>query len=184
MDDFFVRKDILMFRKATEKDIDRISEIYEELHDAEEAGEASIGWVRGVYPTRATAETAVEAGDMFVEIIDGIIVAAARINREQVAEYEYADWNYEAPNDRVMVLHALVVSPKIKGRGYGTAFVDFYEKYALENGCPYLRMDTNAKNTAARSLYKKLGYTEVSTVPCVFNGIVGVQLVCLEKTLK
>ena len=184
VDDFFVRKDILMFRKATEKDIDRISEIYEELHDAEEAGEASIGWVRGVYPTRATAETAVEAGDMFVEEIDGIIVAAARINREQVAEYAYADWNYEAPNDRVMVLHALVVSPKIKGRGYGTAFVDFYEKYALENGCPYLRIDTNAKNTAARSLYKKLGYTEVSTVPCVFNGIDGVQLVCLEKTLK
>lgn len=184
VDDFFVRKDILMFRKSTEKDIDRISEIYEELHDAEEAGEASIGWVRGVYPTRATAETAVEAGDMFVEEIDGIIVAAARINREQVAEYAYADWNYEAPNDRVMVLHALVVSPKIKGRGYGTAFVDFYEKYALENGCPYLRIDTNAKNTAARSLYKKLGYTEVSTVPCVFNGIDGVQLVCLEKTLK
>ena len=82
-----------------------------------------------------------------------------------------------------MVLHALVVSPKIKGKGYGTAFVDFYEKYALENGCPYLRMDTNAKNAAARSLYKKLGYIEVSTVPCVFNGIDGVQLVCLEKNL-
>lgn len=172
-----------MFRKATEKDIDRISEIYEEIHDAEESGKVTVGWVRGVYPTRRTAEIAVAAGDMFVEEIDGTVVAAARINKEQVPEYKDASWTADAPDDRVMVLHALVVSPKIKGRGYGTAFVDFYEKYALENRCPYLRMDTNAKNSAARSLYKKLGYTEVSIVPCVFNGIDGVQLVCLEKTL-
>ena len=45
-------------------------------------------------------------------------------------------------------------------------------------------MDTNEKNTNARKLYKKLGYKEPGIVPCVFNGIDGVQLVCLEKTLK
>lgn len=173
-----------MFRKATVNDIDRISEIYEEIHDAEENGDVTIGWVRGIYPTRKTAEAALASDDMFVEEIDGTIVAAARINREQVPEYADAEWTVDAPDDRVMVLHALVVSPKIKGKGYGTAFVDFYEKYAAENGCPYLRMDTNAKNVAARSLYKKLGYKEVSIVPCVFNGIDGVQLVCLEKTIR
>lgn len=172
-----------MFRKATEDDIARISEIYEELHDAEENGSATIGWVRGVYPTRKTAEASIAAGDMFVEEIDGEIVAAARINKEQVVEYANASWSCNPSPEEIMVLHALVVSPKIKGKGYGTAFVDFYEKYALENGCSHLRMDTNEKNAAARSLYKKLGYTEVSIVPCVFNGIDGVQLVCLEKNL-
>lgn len=172
-----------MFRKATRKDIDRISEIYDEIHDAEEAGLVTIGWIRKIYPTRKTAEAAVVAGDMFVEENDGTVVAAARINKEQVSEYADASWTADVPDDKVMVLHALVVSPKIKGKGYGTAFVDFYEKYALENGCPYLRMDTNEKNAAARSLYKKLGYIEVSIVPCVFNGIDGVQLVCLEKNL-
>ena len=45
-------------------------------------------------------------------------------------------------------------------------------------------MDTNARNRAARALYKKLGYEEVSIVPCTFNGIAGVQLVCLEKKLE
>lgn len=82
-----------------------------------------------------------------------------------------------------MVLHTLVVSPRIKGVGYGTKFVAFYEQYALDHGCRYLRMDTNEKNQAARSLYRKLGYTEVGVVPTVFNGIEGVQLVCLEKKL-
>ena len=46
-----------------------------------------------------------------------------------------------------------------------------------------LRMDTNAKNENARRFYKKLGYSEVGIVPCVFNGIDGVNLVLLEKKL-
>ena len=82
-----------------------------------------------------------------------------------------------------MVLHTLVVSPTIENRGYGRAFVSFYEDFARKHGCSYLRMDTNQKNTRARQFYKKLGYREVGIVPCTFNGIIGVQLVCLEKKL-
>ena len=44
-------------------------------------------------------------------------------------------------------------------------------------------MDTNERNASARALYRNLGYREVSIVPCACNGIPGVQLVCLEKTL-
>ena len=113
----------------------------------------------------------------------GEIVAAARINRTQVPEYADAQWEYTALDDEIMVLHTLVVSPACAGRGYGTEFVHFYERYALENGCPYLRMDTNAKNTAARRLYARLGYKEVGIVDCTFNGIAGVKLVCLEKKI-
>ncbi|MCI8609150.1 MAG: GNAT family N-acetyltransferase [Firmicutes bacterium] len=172
-----------MFRKACLKDIDRISEIYDEIHTEEEVGRTSIGWIRNVYPTRKTAEDSIHVEEMFVEEIDGQIVAAAKINQEQVPEYALATWNYPASDEQIMVLHTLVVSPSVKGSGYGTEFVKFYESYAREQGCPYLRMDTNEKNMAARALYKKLGYTEVSIVPCEFNGIEGVRLVCLEKRL-
>ena len=54
---------------------------------------------------------------------------------------------------------------------------------ARENGCTVLRMDTNAKNAAARRLYQKLGYAESDIVHCIFNGIPNVQLVLLEKKL-
>ena len=83
-----------------------------------------------------------------------------------------------------MVLHTLVVAPEAGGKGLGSEFVAFYEQYALKHGCRYLRMDTNEKNLPARRLYGKLGYREVGIVPCEFNGIPDVRLVCLEKTLE
>lgn len=172
------------FRLATVDDLDAIESIYNAIHDQEEAGLVSIGWVRGVYPTRATAQAALAAGDMFVEVDDGVVVAAARINQEQVPEYAHARWAAGAPADQVMVLHTLVVDPDRGGRAYGKRFVAFYEDFALRNGCPYLRMDTNQRNQRARALYAKLGYAEADVVACNFNGIQDVQLVCLEKTLS
>ena len=85
---------------------------------------------------------------------------------------------------QIMVLHTLVVEPTCAGKGYGSAFVRFYEQYAREHHCPYLRMDTNARNTAARKLYARLGYWEAGIVPCAFNGIPDIELVCLEKVLR
>ena len=173
-----------MFRRAEICDIARINEIYDALHAEEEAGRAVIGWARGVYPTRETARAAVDAEDMFVLEEDGRILAAARINQVQVPEYAFAAWRYPAPEEEVMVLHTLVVDPACAGRGCGTRFVAFYEDYARTHGCAFLRMDTNARNRAARALYGRLGYAEVSIVPCTFNGIAGVELVCLEKKLE
>ena len=122
-------------------------------------------------------------GDLFVCVDGGQVIAAAIINRIQVPVYAEVGWLYHAEPDEVMVLHTLVVDPLRAGRGYGTAFVAYYESYAKNNGCPVLRMDTNEKNAAARRLYARLGYREAGIVPCVFNGIKGVGLVCLEKKL-
>lgn len=172
-------------RKGTYKDIEKVADIYEHIHDAEERGDVTIGWIRGIYPTIYTAKAAVEAGDLFVMEEAGNIVAAAKINKIQVDEYALANWRYsDIDSNRIMVLHTLVVDPIYGKKGYGSAFVAYYEKYALDNGCPYLRMDTNEKNVNARRLYAKHGYKEVSIVPCVFNGIPDVGLVCLEKKLQ
>lgn len=100
-----------MIRKATEKDLPHISQIYEDLHTLEEQGIASIGWIRGVYPTLSTAKNALHRGDLFVQEDNGI-VGAAIINQLQVDSYKEAHWNYDVPDQEVMVLHTLVISPK------------------------------------------------------------------------
>ncbi len=172
-----------MFRKATADDIDAIAAIYQRIHAEEEAGRSSTGWLRDVYPVRATAEQAVALGDMFVDEREAGILACGRINREQVDVYADVPWQYEAGEEQVMALHTLVVDPAAKGKGLGSAFVSFYEQYARDNGCPCLRIDTNQRNLRARALYARLGYREAAIMPCEFNGIPGVSLVCLEKWL-
>lgn len=173
----------LTIRKATMADVPGIAAIYDAIHSLEEQGLTTTGWVRSIYPTEATARASIQMGDMFVASEGDRIVAAARINQEQVPEYTLAPWQYAANANEVMVLHTLVVDPAQKARGIGSRFVAFYETYALEHGCSCLRMDTNARNVAARRLYQKLNYREAGIVPCCFNGIEGVQLVCLEKKL-
>lgn len=52
----------MIIRKAKEKDIDAVEIIYNEIHIAEENGNVSTGWEKGVYPIRKTAEDALKRG--------------------------------------------------------------------------------------------------------------------------
>ena len=173
----------MLIRKAEARDLDAIESIYNNVLLKEEEGEVIIGWERGIYPRRETAEAALKRNDIFVMEDEGAIVGSGIINKEQVDVYEKAKWKYKAEDSEVMVLHTLVIDPNKSGKGYGKRFVDFYEDFARENGCKYLRMDTNEKNKAARSLYTKLGFNEIDCLPCIFNGLEGVNLILFEKKL-
>jgi ribosomal protein S18 acetylase RimI-like enzyme len=173
-----------VIRPAQQEDLPAVAAIYDALHALEEHGKGVTGWQRGVYPTYQTAEAALQKGTLYVEEAEGgRILAAAKIDQEQVPEYAHAPWAYAAADREVLVLHTLVVDPAAAGRGCGSRFVAYYEDLARAKGCTCLRMDTNEKNRPARRLYQKLGYREAGIVSCSFNGIPGVRLVCLEKKL-
>lgn len=164
-------------RKATYRDVAEIVKIYEAAAEAT----PPMGWVKRVYPTEEDASDALSQGTLYVMTDAERVAATAIINQKQVDVYGKCPWIYEAENGEVLVLHTLAVSPEFRGRGYGSAFVRFYEDEARRRCCKVLRMDTNAVNTPARALYKKLGYREAGIIPCTFNGIDSVELVCLEK---
>ncbi len=173
----------MLIRKAFLSDLDGVAAVYEAAHEAESHGLTTTGWQRDIYPTRATAAAALNRDDLFVLTADGRICGTAVINQLQVDVYAGASWEYDADDNSVCVLHTLVISPDVRGKGFGAQFVKFYENYARENRWMELRMDTNARNASARKMYAKLGYTEIGIVPTVFNGIPGVDLVLLEKHL-
>ena len=180
----------VIIRKATAEDIPAIAAIYDEIHTREEAGEVTTGWLRGVYPVQKTAEDAVARGDMYVQVVSGDdpdaagqVVGTAILNQLQVDVYADGEWQYPAEDSEVMVIHTLIISRKTDLKGLGSDFLAYYEAFALEHGCKYLRLDTNARNAAARAFYKRHGYTEIGIVPTVFNGIPGVDLVLIEKKL-
>lgn len=171
----------LIFRKAAASDLDAITAIYDKIHAQEDAGRVTIGWVTGVYPTRFDAEQAAARNELYVCEMEGRVAASGILNQRQVNVYADGHWAYPAEDSTVFVLHTLTVDPELSGRGIGRAFVQFYEDTARERGCAVLRMDTNAKNAAARRLYAHLGYREADIVPCAFNSIPNVRLVLLEK---
>lgn len=167
-------------RRAELFDLNDVSAIYEEIHDTEADGRCNTGWIRGVYPTRATAEAALERCDLFVMEDNNSIIGSALINQIQLDVYSSAPWIHDG---EVCVLHTLAISPRAQGQGAGRKFIEFYEHYAYERAWYELRIDTNERNTRARNLYTGLGYKEIAVVPAYFNGIPDVNLVLLEKNL-
>jgi len=173
-----------MFQKAQQHHLAAIAAIYDGIHGAEERGEVVLGWKRNVYPTERTAAAALAAGDLYVALDDsGAVAACARINHSQLDVYEEGDWAFPAKEDEVLILHTLTVAPHLLRRGYGKKFVAFYEEQARAWGCRCLRLDTHAENTAARALYRKLGYAERGIVLCHFDGLDDAPLVLFEKIL-
>lgn len=173
----------IIFRKATKDDLSAVDQLYDLTHDAEEQGLTQVGWVRGIYPTIATAQLGLEKGDLFVAVDQGCIVGCARINQEQMEEYKMGEWDYPVEEKAVMVLHTLTITPECRGKGYGREFLSFYERYAIEHGCTCARMDTGITNLKARKMYERAGYKEVGVVQTNFNGINNISLILLEKKL-
>ena len=48
----------MLIRRAANGDIDAVERLYDAIHTAEEAGALTTGWIRGVYPSRETAQMA------------------------------------------------------------------------------------------------------------------------------
>lgn len=147
-----------IIRKAVAADVGAVAVIYGKIHALEKAGVVSIGWDPEVYPVRDTALGALEVGALFVMVLDGRVVASAIINQEQPSAYASVDWLYPATDDRVGVLHTLVVDPDFGKRGLGKRFVSFFESYCRELRYEVVRLDTQTKNIGPFNMYPKLGY--------------------------
>ncbi len=140
----------------------------------------AMGLGAGRLPHRADGRC-LERDDLFVQEAAGRIVGAAIINRVQVDVYADVTWQYPAEDEQVMMLHTPVIEPAESRQGLGKAFVEFYEGYAAENGCAYLRMDQRPECERPGST-GSWATGEAGVVPCVFNGIFR-HLVMLEKRI-
>ena len=103
--------------RPQQSDLDAIEQIYTRVHNDEEKGLATTGWIRGVYPIRETAEQALKRDDLFVLKVEGKVVATGIINKIQVDVYKDIGWKHSVPDEEVMVLHTLAVDPLEKGKG-------------------------------------------------------------------
>lgn len=124
-----------MIRLANPSDLDAIAEIYEEILAAEDARPVSYtNWQRGKYPTRNTAEAALEAGTLWVGEEDGAVYGCVNLNGEQLPEYDAIPWSVPAQPSEVGVIHTLVIRPSWSGQGKAREFVAFCEEELRRQG--------------------------------------------------
>ena len=170
-------------RKATTQDLNAIERIYNTILDDQEQHTNFTNWQRGSYPTRQTAETALNAGTLYVQSEADVIVGCVILNHDQLPEYGNVLWEYPGEGNEVLVIHTLCVDPRAAGKGYASRMVAFAETLGREKGCKTLRLDTYEGNTPARAMYTKLDYRFAGSTEFFFQGYIHETLVLFEKQL-
>lgn len=172
-----------MIRKGTAADLDGCAQVYDAHLNYEAATVSYTNWIKGAYPTRATAEKALAAGTLYVDEEDGVIVGCANLNHIQPAEYAKIPWTIPAREEEVLVIHTLVFRPTHTGGGRGRRFVAFAEELAKSQGCKVIRLDTYEGNEPAKAFYPKLGYRYAGLTEFFFEQVIWENLVCYEKAV-
>lgn len=154
-----------MIRKAVLNDIGLIEDTYNEHFQHEIEHEAFTVFKKGIYPTKADAEQAINAGTMFVyeenENIEGSII----VDKVQPIEYANIPWKGNFSKDEVMVIHLLMVRPSMSGKGIASSLIKYAVELARKENCKTLRLDTGSQNTPAVSLYEKRGFEIIANAP-------------------
>lgn len=144
-----------MIRQARVEDLEQIEEAYNEHFAHEQTHTAYTIFKRDIYPTRQTATDALNEGALHVYENDGQIAGSIIVNEKMPPEYARVRWSVAG---RALVIHLLMVRPRMTGRGVASALVAHAFGLARERSCASVRLDTGSQNAPAVALYKKLGF--------------------------
>jgi len=172
-----------MIRLATAADLDGIEAIYDAILTQEESGPVYTNWQRGKYPTRATAQQALDAGTLYVGETDETLWGVMNLNDIQLPEYDDIPWGIPAALNQVGVIHTLCIHPKHTGQGCARQMVAFCEEESRRLGKTVIRLDTWEGNVPANAMYPKLGYRFAGATEFFFQGFIHEILNCYEKAL-
>lgn len=144
-----------MIRQARVEDLEQIEEAYNEHFAHEQTHTAYTIFKRDIYPTRQTATDALNEGALHVYENDGQIAGSIIVNEKMPPEYARVRWSVAG---RALVIHLLMVRPRMTGRGVASALVAHAFGLARERSCASVRLDTGSQNAPAVALYTKLGF--------------------------
>lgn len=162
----------MILRKASASDLDSIEKSYQEHFAHEKKYGAYTVFQEGVYPTRKVAETALQNNALYVCDEQGIILGSIIVDGHQPDEYKKIDWPSKASNEKIKVIHLVMVRPNASGKGVGSSLVHYALDRARQQSCVAVRLDTGEQNIPAVSLYKKLGFQLAANLPMKVGGII------------
>ncbi|QHQ63537.1 GNAT family N-acetyltransferase [Anaerocolumna sedimenticola] len=154
----------LQIQLGTEKDIEELSQLYDDLNDYLEANVNYPGWRKGIYPVRENAVNGINGKHLYVAKCNEKIVGSIILSHEPEPAYNEVKWEIEADYSDVFVIHTLVVHPEYINCGVGSSLMDFAQQCGRKNHIKSIRLDVFEKNKPAIHLYEKSGYRYIDTV--------------------
>ena len=165
--------------RAAEGDLPELLNLYERVADEmEKSGLRQWHW--GVYPTEGMIRDDVAQGLMYIQRIDGAVAGAVAVfNGVDEPEYAEVPWTCGVNPG---YFHRLAVEPSMQGMGIAGGILDDVQQILRSQGCDSVRCDTNDKNTRARRLYEKMGFSACG--PVVWDDTPGEVYTAFDKALR
>jgi ribosomal protein S18 acetylase RimI-like enzyme len=112
-------------------------------------------WTKN-YPNRTVIKNDIEQKVLYILKEGSDIIGAINISEDQEQEYATVDWKYQ--EDKIMVIHRLVVHPEHQRKGYAKLLMQFAEMHAIKNNYASIRLDAFSKNQGVLKFYNASGY--------------------------
>ncbi len=155
--------------KATYPDIDILEQLYNDLNDYLSSTVNYPGWIKGIYPTKETAEEGINNETLFILKEKDNIAGSIILNQVPEKAYDQVKWKIETGYSHIMVVRTLTVHPHFMKRKIASHLMNFAKTYAIEKGMKSIRLDVSIHNTPAISLYEKFGFEYIGTVDLGLN---------------
>lgn len=162
---------MLKIRQAVPEDMPAILELYDGVIDRFQAQTGGRGWRKGVYPTEADFQKAIDAGTLYVGELEGAPAAGMVVTQGTDKTYGNPPWRVDAPDEETAVIHTLGVSPNFSGRGLALEMIRGAVDLARERGWRALRLDVLDSNTAAQRLYRRAGFAYICTKKIFYESV-------------
>lgn len=170
----------MVIRKTEERDVDRITDIFEEARGTI----AALGidqWQNG-YPSREVVVGDVESGISYCIEEDGEVRATfvCLLSGEPTYDKIYDGHWLSGDGCDYLAIHRVAISVDSRGRGIASAMIAYAESLALRRGKGSLRIDTHRGNVVMRRMLEKNGFSHCGTI--LLSD--GQERVAYEKVLK
>lgn len=90
----------------------------------------------------------------FIKTTEDTLVGMVRILNED-------DLYWGTQTEKAKYIHSLVIKEAYNGKCIGSKVINHVENLAKQEGCPYLRLDADAKNPKLCLYYENLGFKQV-----------------------
>ncbi|MGB8455930.1 MAG: GNAT family N-acetyltransferase [Anaerocolumna sp.] len=154
----------LIIELGTEKDIDELERLYNDLNDYLSEKINYPGWIKGIYPIRQDAIDGIKDKHLYTAKYKDKIAGTVILSHKPETAYKEVKWGGESDYTDVFVIHTFAVHPEYIKCGIGETLMNFALRCGIEQHMKAIRLDVYENNTPAIRLYEKCGYKYINKV--------------------